>query len=59
MQRLFSDVRSKKIDMQQATPVEKKKVAMTLPTDSRDLAFTGPGCSFFLHSLLACFDSGV
>jgi hypothetical protein len=44
-----------KIDMQQVTPVE-KTVAMTLPADSRDLAFTGPGSSSFLHSMLACFD---
>jgi hypothetical protein len=43
-----------KIDMQQKT------VAMTLPADSRDLAFTGPGSSFFfLHSMFVCFDSGV
>jgi hypothetical protein len=45
--------------MQQATPVE-KTVAITLPDDIRDLAFTGPGSSSFLHSMLAaCFDSGV
>jgi hypothetical protein len=43
-----------KIDMQQATPVE-KTVAMTLPAESRDLASTGPGSSFFLHSMLPCY----
>jgi hypothetical protein len=58
MQRLLSDVRAKN---RYATSHagRKKTVAMTLPADSRDLAFSGPGSSFFLHSMLACFDLGV
>jgi hypothetical protein len=59
MQRLLSDVRAKN---RYATnhAGRKKTVAMALPADSRDLAFTGPGSSFFLYSMLTvCFDSGV
>jgi hypothetical protein len=56
MQRLLSRGSCKKIDIQQATPVEKNSCH---DLDSRDLAFTGPGSSFFLYSMLACFDSGV
>jgi hypothetical protein len=58
MQRLLSDVCA---ENRYATSHagRKKTVAMTLPADSRDLAFTAPGSSIFLHSMLARFDSGV
>jgi hypothetical protein len=56
MQRLLSDCQKAICNKPRRS---KKTVAMTLPADSRDLAFTGPGSSFFLHPMLACFDSGV